>query len=194
MRDTRWLLAPALLLAACESTGGPNPVPAASASTPAPVSTPFPRPSVLPPGIPASAWQLEQTVAVDLAVYQFQFLDTRLPWPPLYFVGLSAADMYPPWSDPSSDLMARFAGHQPAVRPVSRCRTAPLGPIGVADVETGEQGVAFLIGPRAWISETEVLVTGGYYCGGLCAEWHVYRIRYEGRRWAVVHVQPVWIA
>jgi hypothetical protein len=100
--------------------------------------------------------------------------------------------MRPPWSDPSGETLARFAGHEPPVKPVSRCHADAFS--GVVDLETGARGVVFLIGPRAWASETEVHVTGGYYCGGLCAEWHIYRLRYEGRRWIVVHVQPEWIA
>ena len=194
MRNTLPCIATIAWLAACDTPGGPAPVPATPPTTIAAVPSGFPNPTVLPPSIPASAWQREQEVAVDLAVHQFQFADTRLPWPPLFFVGRSGPDQQLPWTDPSRDLLLRFAGHEPPVKPASQCRVDPLGPIGVADRQTGERGVAFLLGPRAWVSETEVLVTGGYYSNGISADWNVYRVQYDGRRWAVVHVQREWIS
>ncbi len=194
MRVSIHLLAAVPLFAACDTPGGPAPVPAAPPTTTAAAPSGFPNPTVLPPGIPPSEWQEEQEAAVDLAVHQFQFADTRLPWPPLYFLGRTGPDQQLPWTDPSRDLLVRFAGHEPPVKPVSQCRVAPLGPVGVADRETGEPGVAFLLGPRSWVSETEVHVTGGYYSNGISSDWNTYRVRHEGGRWVVVHVQGEWIS
>ena len=194
MRRLSCLAAAVALLTACDSPNEPAPVPAAPAATATPPPEILPRPTVLPPGIPASAWQVEQAVEVDLAVHQFQFRDTRLPWPPVYFLARSSGDQRLPWTDPTDELLRRFAGHEPPVKPLSRSRVDPFSVVAVVDRETGEQGVVFQLGPRAWVSETEVHVTGGYYFNGIAANWNIYRLRYEGRRWLVVHVQREWIS
>ena len=62
------------------------------------------------------------------------------------------------------------------MKPVSRSRVDPFSVVAVVDRETGEQGVVFQLGPRAWVSETEVHVTGGYYFNGIAALEHL-RVR-----------------
>lgn len=186
------LLAAAAFVAACDSPVAPAPEPVNPAPPTAPPEV-FPRPTVLPPAIPPSAWQAEQAVAVDLAVHQFQFRETRLPPRPLIYF-LADSTHARPWTNPSQELLRLFAGHEPPVKPFSACRVDPTSLEAVVDVATGAQGVVFRVGPRSWVSETEVHVVGGHYYNGIGAAENTYVVRYERRRWVVVHVRHDWIS
>ncbi len=84
-----------------------------------------------------------------------------------------------------------------AVKRASACgkRTPPKVPshlYGIVDNQTHKPSVIFEIGEIRWVTLSEALVDGGYFCGSLCMARGTYRIVRDGLRWAVtafdVHV------
>jgi hypothetical protein len=82
--------------------------------------------------------------------------------------------------DPPAELLDRFAGHSPPVRPRSEFQ---LG-----------KGLLFNIDTLVWLDEVTVEVEGGYYEGGLSASGNTYVLRRENGTWKVIKKKPGWIA
>jgi hypothetical protein len=97
------------------------------------------------------------------------------------------------WTDPPEPLMRQFAGHEPPVKTMKLCQLQP-NLAGAIDLETGGRAVVFRATAPIWESDTEAIVHGGYYFGGLSASGETYRVRFEGGRWLVVHVELNWVA
>ena len=88
--------------------------------------------------------------------------------------------------DPSDTFMARFANVDRKVKKASQSYFRKDPSSGwLRDRSTDEQGVWFSVGAISWLSLDRVEVRGGMYCGGLCADWGVYRLKKKNGRWAV---------
>jgi|SRR5579864_2340899 len=88
--------------------------------------------------------------------------------------------------DPSDTFMARFANADRKVKKASQSYFRKDPPPGwLRDRSTDEQGVSFSVGTISWLSLDRVEVRGGMYCGGLCADWGIYRLKKKSGRWAV---------
>ena len=166
-----WVVSVGLLsVAACDSTNEPTPVPG------------------------GAGWRESQVVAIDEAVYRFQFEEHAAgaqPGSVTFCVARTTETDELPWGDPPDALLRRFAGHVPAVKKVSQCQVALSGDM---DPATGRPAIVFRVAPAQWQSDTEVLVDGGYHRGGLSASGETYRARYQNGRWTVVESIWRWIA
>jgi hypothetical protein len=88
--------------------------------------------------------------------------------------------------DPNDTFMTRFANADRKVKKESQAYFKKDPPPGwLRDRSTDEQGVAFSVGAISWLSLNRVEVRGGMYCGGLCADWGIYRLKKKNGRWAV---------
>jgi len=95
-------------------------------------------------------------------------------------------------ADPPDDFMGRFTGFKPPVRKLSECNVDPYK--GVTEKRTGRSGLVFRVKTIKWKSETEVVVTGGYYEDGLSASGNTYIVRKERRRWRVSKGGMDWLS
>jgi len=88
--------------------------------------------------------------------------------------------------DPSDTFMARFSKSDPPVKKASGSyfKENPF-PGWLRDRSTDERAVSLSVGPISWISVDKVEARGGEYCGGLCGQWGIYRLRKKGGRWEV---------
>jgi hypothetical protein len=82
--------------------------------------------------------------------------------------------------DPSPEFLARFAGHQPPVRPGS-------------EFEVGK-GLQFRVESLEWLDDGGVKVTGGYYEASLSASGNVYTLEPDGEEWEVTDDEMEWIS
>ncbi len=80
--------------------------------------------------------------------------------------------------DPSETFMARFATSNKIVKKVSGSYfNKDAFPGWLRDRSTDQQGVSFSVGSVSWPSTDRVEVRGRMYCGGLCADAGIYRLR-----------------
>jgi hypothetical protein len=97
-----------------------------------------------------------------------------------FFIATSSSGSY---EDPDPAVVARFAGNEPPVKPVSMAVISDYS--GVTDAATGESSVIFVAYDVIWLSKSEAEVKGGYYEGGLSASSNVYRIELIDGSWTV---------
>ena len=165
-----WVVGVGLLAVACDSATEPTPVPG------------------------SAGWRESQVVAIDEAVYRFQFEEHAArsqPGSVTFCVARTTETDELPWSDPPESLLRRFAGHVPAVKKVSQCQVS-VG--GDRDPATGRPAIVFRVAPAQWQGDTEVRVDGGYHAHGLSASGETYRVRYQDGRWTVVEAIWRWIS
>jgi hypothetical protein len=78
------------------------------------------------------------------------------------------------------------------VKPASACRMvnekSPL--MSVVDRKTRKTAVIFDLGTIRRVSDSEVQVEGGYWCGSLCMAGGVYRVLLQGQSWHVAGFEP----
>lgn len=147
---------------------------------------------------PIADHELYEIDRIREAVYRYQFVHNysgQQQQAQVYF--LSARIPSPPeastiWSetDPSSDLLARFEGHQPPVRPWSQSTTSVYG---VFDRTTGERGLLFNVSSIIAGGDT-AQVEGGYFEGGLSASGNTYYLRRVNSSWSVEYDILHWIS
>jgi hypothetical protein len=94
-------------------------------------------------------------------------------------------------SDPPAELLARFAGHKPAVKGVSACR---WNDIHWADRSTGGQAIVHYMTDLACASATRCTARGGYLEGNLSASGNRYELQRKIGRWQVVSDTMEWIS
>ena len=94
--------------------------------------------------------------------------------------------------NPSDALLTHFAGRRPPVKKVPESVSKEYE--GIFDKETGNKGILATVRSTMWISETEAEVEGGHYTAPLEASGHVYKVRYESRRWVVKYDEMKWIS
>jgi hypothetical protein len=109
---------------------------------------------------------------------------------PIYF--LAVADGLGKQRDPSSALMARFAGHRPRVERVSRAKVSSEE--GARHRETGDPGLIFHVGLITRVSDDVVEAECGYYEGNLSASGGIYRVERKAGVWVVTGAKMQWIA
>jgi hypothetical protein len=112
----------------------------------------------------------------------------------IYFISvMSKPDSSASWiyGDPDPELLRRFDGNVPLVKPYSLCT---LSVFGVFDRESGQRGLLFRTSEIRWISDDEVEVDGGYFEGGLSASGNTYYLKRENGRWVVTRDVLHWIA
>jgi hypothetical protein len=97
-----------------------------------------------------------------------------------YFLEVNQGD-----GEPSDEFMRRFADHKPPARKKSACRTSFRE--GVVDKKTGGKGLIFSVTSMIWISDTEVVVAGGYYEANLSASWNTYTLKKDKGKWKVTN-------
>jgi hypothetical protein len=73
--------------------------------------------------------------------------------------------------DPPAELLARFKGHAPPVRPGSQFKMG--------------DGLSFYVGEMKWVDGTHVEVYGGYYEGLLSASGNTYTVEKRNGKWVV---------
>ncbi len=138
-----------------------------------------------------SAAALVPEDAVRAAVFRYQFdhnVSGQKQRAGVYCLALSLpgdAD-----HDPSTALVAAFAGHVPPVKPVSRCTHAVDG---VYDAATRARGLIFYV-RDVTITGDAATASGGYYEGGLSASGNAYRLRRDGDVWRVTGADAHWIS
>lgn len=92
--------------------------------------------------------------------------------------------------DPTDAFMARFTLLNKTVKKASGSyfKKKP-SPGWLRDRSSDEEAVAFSVGPISWMSTDRVEVRGGMYCGGLCADAGIYRLRNKDGRWVVAEYE-----
>jgi hypothetical protein len=97
--------------------------------------------------------------------------------------------------DPSDAFMRRFAASGRTVKKASESyfKEDPA-PGWLRDRSTDEEGVAFSVGPISWQSSDQVEVRGGMYCGGLCADAGIYKLKKKERHWVVVEYKELMVS
>jgi hypothetical protein len=94
--------------------------------------------------------------------------------------------------DPSPQLLQRFLGHRPPVKPAS-ASTLEAGTAQVVDSESRLPGLVFWIAEIRWLGGDEVEVDGGYDEASESAAGSVYHLERARGRWEVVRAQMLWI-
>jgi hypothetical protein len=95
-------------------------------------------------------------------------------------------------ADPSGEFMTRFAKDKLAVKKRSECTADPYN--GVADKNTGREGLIFHVAGMRWVSDAKVEVDGGYYEAGLSASGNTYTVVKRHGKWIVSKDTMHWIA
>jgi len=91
--------------------------------------------------------------------------------------------------DPGTDLLARFSGESPPVRPLSGLTMSEAGD-RVLDPSTGKPSLIFRIYKRTMLSNTEAIVEGGYYEANLSASWITMRAQCREGYWRIEKIGP----
>jgi hypothetical protein len=94
-------------------------------------------------------------------------------------------------SDPGTELLRRFDGNTPPVKPFSKCVTSVEG---VFDRQTGEMGLLFQAGAIRWVADDQAEVDGGYFEGGLSASGNTYYLERRSGEWIVTRDVMHWIS
>jgi hypothetical protein len=82
--------------------------------------------------------------------------------------------------------MARFATSKKTIKKASGSYFKKEPFHGwLRDRATDEKAVSYSVGSISWVSLDRVEVRGGMYCGGLCADWGIYRLKKKDGRWVV---------
>ncbi len=88
--------------------------------------------------------------------------------------------------DPSETFMARFATSNKIVKKASGSYfNKDAFPGWLRDRSTDQEGMSFSVGSISWLSTDRVEVRGRMYCGALCADAGIYRLRKMKDRWVV---------
>ena len=94
--------------------------------------------------------------------------------------------------DPSAELLKRFEGHRPIVKPGSASTLEP-GTAQVLDRESGLPGLTFRITEIRWLTADKVEVDGGYEEASESGSGNIYWVVKRQGYWEVVECQMLWI-
>lgn len=94
--------------------------------------------------------------------------------------------------DPNAELLKRFEGHRPPVKPVSASTLEP-GTAQVLDRESGLPGLTFRITEIRWLTDNEVEVDGGYEEASESGSGNTYSVVKRRGHWEVVGRQMLWV-
>lgn len=119
--------------------------------------------------------------------YQFEFNASGLGNAAnVYFLSVEGDE------DPGPELLGRFEGHTPPVKPAS-ASTLEAGTAQVLDRESGLPGITFCITEIRWLNDSEVEVEGGYAEASESASGNIYRVMKRNGQWEVVDSEMLWI-
>ena len=104
----------------------------------------------------------------------------------VYFIAVESR------TDPTQDMLKRFKGHKPPVKPVSA--TTHFGWGGVKGRSSGKAGIIFTVREIDWISDTQVLVTGEYFEDSESTGRSQYKVLFENEQWVVTETEMEWIS
>lgn len=104
----------------------------------------------------------------------------------VYFIAVDAR------TDPTQDLLGRFKGNQPPVKPVSAATHFGWG--GVKDRGSGAAGLIFTVQKIDWISDSQVLVAGEYFEDSESRGGTQYKVLFENDQWVVTETEMEWIS
>ena len=141
-------------------------------------------------GLAADKARDSQMDDIREAVFRYQFdhnASGQQKTAKVYFIGVGEKA-----TDPSDDLIKRFAEHKPPVRKASTSHYVQGK--GILDKKTGEQGLAFSVRSIKWISDNEVEVYGGYYEAELSSSGNTYTVKKESGKWRVTKDKMDWIS
>jgi hypothetical protein len=94
--------------------------------------------------------------------------------------------------DPSEELLKRFRDFPRTIKKVSESTHTKR--LWVADKKTKQPGIIFSADEIHWITDDQVEVDGGYYCGGLCAAGDVFTVNFDHGTWKVTKAVMKWIS
>ena len=139
-------------------------------------------------GFAADRTRESQTNDIREAVFRYQF-DRIAPGKQesvkLYVLGVGES-----CSDPSDEFLKRFADRQPPVKKASASSYVPNE--GLVDKETHRKALMFWANSIAWISDTDVEVSGAYHSAMLSAGNDYYTVKNENGKWKVTEVNNKW--
>lgn len=147
--------------------------------------------------VPEARQQKSRTAREDdvrEAVFRYQFLHDQSGLQPRAEVLFISVDA----KDPSDQFLRRFSGNRPPVKKKSQSRysrrRAGFSAIQVEDKHTRKPGLIYSVDSITWLSDSAVLVKGGYYAGGRAAAGHEYRVVRERGKWVVKKDTITWIS
>jgi hypothetical protein len=117
--------------------------------------------------------------------YQFDHITPAERDAKLYVLGVGES-----CSDPSDEFLKRFAGHQPPVKKASASDWFPDK--GRVDKETGGKALMFCAANIAWISDTDVEVSGAHYSAMAGVLDDYFTVKREDGKWKVTEVNNKW--
>ena len=117
--------------------------------------------------------------------YQFDHIKPQEKDAQLYVLGVGAS-----CSDPSDEFLKRFAGHQPPVKKASASDW--VQDRGRIDKETGGKALMFCAHSIAWISDTDVEVSGAHYSSMVAQIGDYFTVKREDGKWKVTEVNNKW--
>lgn len=136
---------------------------------------------------PITKEQREDDIREAVLRYMFEHNDSAIQQDAeVYFIAVESR------TDPSQDLLAKFKGNQPRVKPVSAATHMGYG--GVKDRSTGAVGIIFTIREIDWLSNTQVLVTGEYFEESESTGKSQYKVMFEDGHWVVTETEMEWIS
>ena len=136
---------------------------------------------------PITKERREDDIRVAVLRYMFEHNDSEMQQDAeVYFIAVEAR------TDPTQDLLARFKGNQPRVKPVSAATHFGYG--GVKDRSSGAAGIIFTVRKINWLSDVQVLVTGEYFESSESTEQSQYKVLFEDSRWVVTETEMEWIS
>jgi len=122
------------------------------------------------------------------AVFRYQLTN-------LYFKKYSAFLALPTakrkWRDPDEKFLSRLKDIKPRPQKFSARPHPPAGvyPHQFVDKKSGKVIVVLRVGAITWVSDSEVQLDGGFYCGSLCGESFHYRVGNKAGRWTVTEAK-----
>jgi hypothetical protein len=90
-------------------------------------------------------------------------------------------------ADPSAELLARFADHQPPVKPLSAARRANEQ---IQDPATGQRALIFRVSEIQFETADDSRIKAGYEEGRLSASWITLSASCIDSRWSLIPVGP----
>ncbi len=134
--------------------------------------------------IPQGVTQRAEENQIREAVFRYQFTHYS-EGSQVFFIS------FPSETDPSDAFMIRFSNNQPPVRKASQAKEDIKG---IFDVKTGEKGPILKAGEIKWLDRDTVEAISTYYCGFLCANGDIYRVKRKGDKWAVENKRTEWVS
>ncbi|MCC6417802.1 MAG: TIGR02996 domain-containing protein [Gemmataceae bacterium] len=96
--------------------------------------------------------------------------------------------------DPSPELLSRFRGTCPVVKPASAARGDLLADEGLYDPETGQRGILFYLLAIHWLGPGRCEVEAGTIADPLAGTGFKYQVELRDGQWRVTDASWSWIS